>query len=70
MNQFNLKKFTIQNLNFTLDHMISILITNGRIDDVYDSEDDEQRYNDIKREVQERNEAINEISNILSNSMS
>ena len=50
--------------------MISILITNGRIDDVYDSEDDEQRYNDIKREVQERNEAINEISNILSNSMS
>ena len=70
MNQFNLKKFTIQNLNFTLDHMILILITNGRIDDVYDSEDDEQRYNDIKREVQERNEAINEISNILSNSMS
>ena len=57
-------------MNFTLDHMILILITNGRIDDVYDSEDDEQRYNDIKREVQERNEAINEISNILSNSMS
>ena len=57
-------------MNFTLDHMISILITNGRIDDVCDSEDDEQRYNDIKREVQERNEAINEISNILSNSMS